>query len=187
MSRTFDVAVLVGSLRRASITRKAALALMAAAPASLQCRMVAIDLPLYNEDLEAAPPPSWTQFRREMASADAVLFATPEYNRSMPGNLKNAVDVGSRPYGHSIWDAKPAAIVSVSPGKIGGMGANLALRQALVFINTPVMQQPEAYIGGAADLFDDDGTVKNADTAKFLGAYMTAFAKWAAALAPAKN
>ena len=187
MGKTFDVAVLVGSLRKASITRKAALALMAAAPASLTCRMVGIDLPLYNEDLEAAPPPAWRQFRQEMGRADAVLFATPEYNRSMPGNLKNAVDVGSRPYGHSIWDGKPAAIVSVSPGKIGGMGANFALRQALVFINTPVMQQPEAYIGGAAELFGDDGTVKNADTAKFLDATMTAFARWVAALAPAKD
>jgi chromate reductase len=187
MSKTFDVAVLVGSLRQGSITRKAARALMAAAPASLKCRMVALDMPLYNEDLEAAPPESWARFRQEMAKADAVLFATPEYNRSMPGNLKNAIDVGSRPYGHSVWDARPAAIVSVSPGKIGGMGANMALRQALVFINVPVMQQPEAYIGGAADLFDDDGTVKNAETEKFLGAYMAAFAKWAAALAPAKG
>ena len=187
MSRTFDVAVLVGSLRRASITRKAALALMAAAPPSLRCRMVAIDMPLYNEDLEAAVPESWAVFRREMAQADAVLFATPEYNRSLPGCLKNAIDVGSRPYGKSIWNGKPVAIVSVSPGKIGGMGANLALRQALVFINTPVMQQPEAYIGGAAELFGDDGTVKNADTAKFLDATMTAFARWVAALAPAKD
>jgi chromate reductase len=185
MGKTFDVAVLVGSLRKASITRKAALALMAAAPASLTCRMVGLDMPLYNEDLEAAPPPAWRHFRQEMGRADAVLFATPEYNRSMPGTIKNAIDVGSRPYGHSIWNGKPAAIVSVSPGKPGGMAANLALRQALIFVNVPVMQQPEAYIGGAADLFGDDGTVGNADTAKFLCAFMTAFAGWVAALAPA--
>ena len=187
MSKTFDVAVLVGSLRQGSITRKAARALMAAAPASLKCRMAALDMPLYNEDLETAPPESWARFRQEVAKADAVLFATPEYNRSMPGNLKNAIDVGSRPYGHGVWDAKPAAIVSVSPGKIGGMGANMALRQALVFINVPVMQQPEAYIGGAADLFDDDGTVRNAGTAAFLEKFMAAFADWAAKLAPAKG
>lgn len=187
MTTPFDVAVLVGSLRKGSITRKAALALMAAAPASLKCRLVGIDMPLYNEDSEAAPPPAWTQFRQEMATADAVLFATPEYNRSLPGNLKNAVDVGSRPYGKGVWNGKPGAIVSVSPGKIGGLGANMALRQTLVFVDVPVMQQPEAYIGGAAELFGDDGSVKNADTAKFLGAYMTAFAQWVGKLAPAKG
>ena len=186
MTTPFDVAVLVGSLRKGSITRKAALALMAAAPASLKCRFVSLDMPLYNEDAEAAPPPAWTQFRQDMASADAILFATPEDNRSLPGNLKNAIDVGSRPYGKSVW-GKPGAIVSVSPGKIGAMGANMALRQTLVFVDVPVMQQPEAYIGGAAELFGDDGTVKNADTAKFLGAYMAAFAQWVAKLAPAKG
>lgn len=184
MATIYDVAVLVGSLRKASITRKAAHALIAAAPPALRCRIVEIDLPLYNEDHEAAPPEGWVRFRREMAGADAVLFATPEYNRSLPGNLKNAVDVGSRPYGNSIWNGKPGAIVSISPGKIGGMGANMALRQTLVFVNVPVMQQPEAYIGGAAELFGDDGAVKNADTAKFLAAYMAAFAAWVAKLAP---
>lgn len=187
MTKSFNVAVLVGSLRKGSITRKAALALMAAAPASLKCRMVGLDMPLYNEDAEAAPPQAWVQFRQEMAQAEAVLFATPEYNRSLPGNLKNAIDVGSRPYGKSIWSGKPGAIVSVSPGKIGGLGANMALRQTLVFVDVPVMQQPEAYIGGAAELFGDDGAVKNADTAQFLGAYMAAFAGWVAKLATAKG
>jgi chromate reductase len=187
MTAPFDVAVLVGSLRKGSITRKVALALMAAAPASLKCRMIGLDMPLYNEDAEAAPPPAWAQFRQEMSRADAVLFATPEYNRSLPGNLKNAIDVGSRPYGKSIWTGKPGAIVSVSPGKIGGLGANMALRQTLVFVDVPVMQQPEAYIGGAADLFGDDGTVKSADTAKFLDTYMAAFAGWVAKLALAKG
>ena len=187
MTKPYDVAVLVGSLRKASITRKAALALMAAAPESLKCRMVGLDLPLYNEDAEAAPPQAWTQFRQEMGSAEAVLFATPEYNRSIPGNLKNAIDVGSRPYGKGVWNGKPGAIVSVSPGKIGGLGANMAVRQTLVFVDVPLMQQPEAYIGGAAELFGDDGTVKNAETAKFLGAYMAAFANWVAKLAPKKD
>jgi chromate reductase, NAD(P)H dehydrogenase (quinone) len=184
MTTPFDVAVLVGSLRKGSITRKVARALMAAAPATLKCRLVGLDMPLYNEDGEAAPPPAWTQFRQDMAGADAVLFATPEYNRSLPGNLKNAVDIGSRPYGKGIWNGKPGAIVSVSPGKIGGLGANMALRQTLVFVDVPVMQQPEAYIGGAAELFGDDGSVKNPDTAKFLTAYMAAFAAWVAKLAP---
>ena len=187
MTAPFDVAVLVGSLRKASVTRKAALALMAAAPANLNCRMVAIDLPLYNEDLEAAPPPSWVRFREEMATADAVLFATPEYNRSMPGCLKNAIDVGSRPYGKSVWNGKPAAIASVTPGKLGAMAANLALRQALIFINVPAMAQPEAYIGGAAELFADDGGVKSAETRHFLETFMTAFASWVEKLAPARG
>lgn len=187
MGRTFEVAVLVGSLRKASITRKAALALIAAAPASLKCRTVAIDLPLYNEDLEAAPPESWTRFRTEIAAMDAVLFATPEYNRSMPGCLKNAIDVGSRPYGKSVWNGKPAAIASVTPGKLGAMAANLALRQALIFINVPAMAQPEAYIGGAAELFADDGGVKSAETRHFLETFMTAFASWVEKLAPARG
>jgi chromate reductase len=187
MNRTFDVAVLVGSLRQASITAKAARALMAAAPPNLRCRKVAIDMPLYNEDLEAAVPESWAVFRREMAKADAVLFATPEYNRSMPGCLKNAIDVGSRPYGKSIWNGKPAAIASVTPGKLGAMAANMALRQALIFINVPVLQQPEAYIGGAADLFGDDGGVKSAETGEFLKTFMAAFAQWVERLAPAKG
>ena len=177
---SFDVAVLVGSLRKGSITRKAALALMAAAPASLKCRMVGLDMPLYNEDAEAAPPPAWTQFRQEMAAAQAVLFATPEYNRSLPGNLKNAVDVGSRPYGKSIWSGKPGAIVSVSPGKIGGMGANFALRQTLVFVDVPVMQQPEAYIGDGFHLFGQDGEIAKDGTEKFFQKFIDAFAEWIA-------
>jgi chromate reductase len=183
MTTPFDVAVLVGSLRKGSITRRAALALMAASPASLKCRMVEVDMPLYNEDIETSPPHAWTRFRGEMASADAVLFATPEYNRSLPASLKNAVDVGSRPYGKGVWNAKPGGIVSVSPGKIGAMGANMALRQTLVFVDVPVMQQPEAYISGAADLFGEDGTVKNAETEKFIRDYMAAFAKWVEKLA----
>jgi chromate reductase len=187
MTTPFDVAVLVGSLRKGSITRRVARALMAASPPSLNSRMVDVDMPLYNEDAEAAPPHAWTRFRAEMAGADAVLFVTPEYNRSLPGSLKNAVDVGSRPYGRGVWNAKPGGIVSVSPGKIGAMGANMALRQTLVFVDVPVMQQPEAYISGAHDLFEDDGAVKNAETAKFIESYMVAFSKWVTKLAVAKG
>jgi chromate reductase len=111
-------------------------------------------------------------------AASAVLFVTPEYNRSVPAALKNAIDVGSRPYGKSVWDAKPGAVVSVSPGAIGGFGANHHLRQSLVFLNVPTMQQPEAYIGGAAKLFDDKGQMINEDTRKFLQGFMEAFARW---------
>lgn len=109
-----------------------------------------------------------------------MLFATPEYNRSVPGALKNAIDVGSRPYGQSVWDRKPAAVVSVSPGALGGFGANHHLRQSLVFLNMPAMQQPEAYIGGAATLVDDSGNIQNEGTKKFLTGFMRAFADWVA-------
>src|SRR5205085_8911310 len=103
------------------------------------------------------PPSEWCNFRDQVRPCDGVLFVTPEYNRSVPGALKNAIDVGSRPYGQSVWDGKPGAVVSVSPGAVGGFGANHHLRQSLVFLNVPAMQQPEAYIGGAAELFDTDG------------------------------
>jgi chromate reductase len=107
-----------------------------------------------------------------------VLFVTPEYNRSVPAPLKNAIDVGSRPYGKSARDGKPAAIVSVSPGAIGAFGANQHLRQSLVFLNMPPLQQPEAYIGGAANLFDAEGKLANPGTADFLKKFMEAFAAW---------
>ncbi|MEQ1504805.1 MAG: NAD(P)H-dependent oxidoreductase, partial [Myxococcota bacterium] len=136
MARTFEVAVLVGSLRQASISRQIAHALVASLPPSLHCRFVEIrDLPLYDEDLEADEPRPWRRFRDEIASADAVLFVTPEYNRSVPGALKNALDVGSRPGGKSVWSRRPAGIASVTPYQLGGFGANHALRQALVFLD----------------------------------------------------
>ena len=138
------------------------------------------DLPLYNEDLENASPkpPAWFSFRERIRAADAVLFVTPEYNRSVPGALKNAIDVGSRPYGQSVWSGKPAAIVSVSPGVIGAYGANHHLRQSLVFLDMPPMQQPEVYIGGAASLFDQDGNITNDTTRQLLERFMQTFAKW---------
>jgi len=178
---TFDVAVLVGSLRRESFTRKLAKALIALAPPSLRMEMVEIGaLPLYNEDLEASLPPAWAAFRDRLNRADGVLFATPEYNRSVPGALKNALDVGSRPYGKSVWNGKPAGVVGVSPGAIGAFGANHHLRQSLVFLNMPTMQQPEAYVGGAAALFDASGALVNESTREFLKGYATAFAQWIA-------
>ena len=179
MTEKRDVAVLVGSLRAASWTRKVAKALIALAPETLAFRFVEIgDLALYNEELETNVPASWAKFRDEMASAEAVLFATPEYNRSVPGLLKNAIDVGSRPYGKSVWDHKPAAVVSVSPGAMGGFGANHHLRQSLVFLNMPVLQQPEAYIGGAAKLLDEAGAPLTDGTRDYFKSIMTAFAAW---------
>ncbi|MGH8041024.1 MAG: NADPH-dependent FMN reductase [Rudaea sp.] len=176
---TIDVAVLVGSLRKDSLNRKFARVLSGLAPASLRLEIVEIgDLPLYNIDLETAPPPAWVVFRERMQRAQAVLFVTPEYNRSVPGALKNAIDVGSRPYGHSVWSGKPAAIVSVSPGAVGGFGANHHLRQSLVFLDMPTLQQPEAYIGGAEKLLDAQGALATDATREFLAKYLRAFAAW---------
>jgi chromate reductase len=148
--------------------------------ANLEFDQVAIgDLPFYNEDLEtASPPPQWTAFRDRIRAADAVLFVTPEYNRSVPAVLKNAIDVGSRPYGKSVFDGKPAGVVSVSIGPISGFGANHHLRQSLVFLNMPVLQQPEVYIGNATALFDKDTGKLNESTRKFLGTFVDAFGHW---------
>ncbi|WP_332855032.1 NADPH-dependent FMN reductase [Duganella sp. S19_KUP01_CR8] len=176
------VAVVIGSLRKDSLNRKFAHELIAMAPPSLQLEIVEIgELPLYNQDLEengATAPQAWAQFRQRMQAAQAVLFVTPEYNRSVPAPLKNAIDVGSRPYGSSIWSGKPAAIVSVSPGATGGFGSNHHLRQSMVFLDMPLLQQPEAYIGGAAKLLDDNGKLNNDSTREFLQKFMTTFAAW---------
>lgn len=182
MAGKHSVAVLIGSLRKESFSRKVAKALIALAPASLECRIVEIgDLALYNEDLDVAGakvPDGWSRLRAEMKPAQAVLFVTPEYNRSIPGVLKNAVDVASRPYGQSTLDGKPAGVVSVTPYQLGAFGANHALRQTFSFLNMPVMQQPEAYIGNAGDLFDDKGQLESQDTREFLTKFMSAFDAW---------
>jgi chromate reductase len=181
VDRTFDVAVIVGSLARASLNRKMAGALIGVAPPSLAPAIVEIgELPLYTPDFEADPPPTVRAFRERIARADAALFVTPEYNRSVPGVLKNAIDVGSRPYGKSVWAGKPAAVVSVSPGAIGAFGANHHLRQSLVYLDMPTMEQPEAYIGGAAKLFDEQGALVNDGTREFITKFMQAFAQWIA-------
>jgi chromate reductase len=179
------VAVLVGSLRRESLNRAFAAALVELAPETLELRDVPTgDLPLYNQDLEADVPAAWAAFREAIRSFDAVLFVTPEYNRSMPAVLKNALDVGSRPSGKNVWAGKPCAIVSVSPGAIGGFGANNHLRQSLVALDMPTLQQPTAYIGGADKLLGADRRVANPQTREFLGKFMAAFAEWVERLAP---
>jgi chromate reductase len=175
-----DVAVLVGSLRREAYTRKLALAISELAPPSLKLEIVEIGgLPLYNQDDEdGTPPPSWTAFRERIRRADAVLFVTPEYNRSVPGALKNAIDVGSRPSGKSAWSGKPGAVVSASPGALGAFGANHHLRQSLVFLDVLVLQQPEAYIGGVAGLLDATGKLADEGARERLGRFIQAFAAW---------
>ena len=181
MDKSMNVCGLVGSLRKASFNGMLANALISLAPPSMRLDIVEIgQLPLYNEDLEsAAPPAPCTMFRRRIKAADAVLFVTPEYNRSVPAVLKNALDVGSRPYGRSVWDRKPGVIVSGSPGAIGGFGANHHLRQSLVFLNVPTLQQPEAYLGHVDKLFDEHGKLAGDSTRKFLEGIMQAFASWA--------
>lgn len=180
MTTAFKVAVLVGSLREASLNRKLAKALVALAPDGLEFEFLPIgELQFYNQDLEdKGAPACWKAFREAISDVDAVLFVTPEYNRSVPAALKNALDVGSRPMGESVWNGKPAGVVTGSPGAIGGFGANHALRQSLVFLNMPAMQQPEAYVGGIGDMFAGDGSVKDEDTKKFLAGFMESFAQW---------
>ncbi len=178
MSKTHTVAVIVGSLRGNSFSRKAAQALARLAPANLGLEIVEIgDLPLYDEDREGDEAPAeWTRFRDKVHAADAVLFVTPEYNRSVPGLLKNAIDVGSRPYGQAVWSGKPAAVMSLSQGALGGFGANHHLRQTLVFFDMPLLQQPEAYVGNAGTLFDDDGRFTSEGTEAFFKTFVDAFA-----------
>ncbi|MDK3024327.1 NAD(P)H-dependent oxidoreductase [Cupriavidus taiwanensis] len=184
MSDPRDVVVLVGSLRKESYNRKLAKALIALAPAQLKLEIVEIgSLELYNQDLDDKPTQAWTAFRDRIRRADAVLFVTPEYNRSVPAPLKNAIDVGSRPYGSSVWDGKPGAIISASPGAIGGFGANHHLRQSLVFLNVPILQH-EAYISGVDKLFDEQGGIANESTKGFLGKLLTTFAAWIERTAP---
>jgi chromate reductase, NAD(P)H dehydrogenase (quinone) len=188
LDKPINVCVLVGSLRKASLNGMLANALISLAPSSMEPEIVGIGrLPFYNQDLErlSDPPPApWTAFRQRVKAADAVLFVTPEYNRSVPAVLKNALDVGSRPYGSSVWDRKPGAIVSSSPGAIGAFGANHHLRQSLVFLNVPTMQQPEAYVGHADKLFDEHGRLVSDGTRKFLQEFMQAFANWVEVFRP---
>ncbi len=178
--KKYKVAVLVGSLRKESFNRKVAKELIRIQPDSLDMEIVEIrDLQLYDQDLDdtGTPPQGWTAFREKVGAADAVLFVTPEYNRSIPGALKNAIDVGSRPYGHSVWQGKPGAVVSVTPGGLGAFGANHALRQSMVFLDVPMMQQPEAYLSNISKSLDDDGRLIEA-TEKHLKAFMDAYARW---------
>lgn len=179
MNTNRDVAILVGSLRKDSLNRKLANALIALAPVELKLEIVEIgNLPLYNQDFESDPLQTVLEFKRRIEASDAVLFVTPEYNRSVPGVLKNAIDTGSRPFGKSVWDGKPGAVISVSTGAIGAFGANHHLRQSLMFLNIPTMAQPEAYIGSAKSLFNDKGDLINDSTCDFLGKFLQAFSRW---------
>ena len=176
----YRIAIIVGSLRKGSLNRKMGRAICGLRDDNLECSTLEIgDLALYNQDLDANPPEQWRRFRDEVAAADGVLFVSPEYNRGIPGVLKNAIDVGSRPYGQSVFDKKPAAIVTVSPGAIGGFGANHQIRQACVFLNMPVMQQPEAYLGHVTDdSFDENGKLKEGPLKDLVVKLAHAFHDW---------
>jgi chromate reductase len=176
----YKIAIIVGSLREASLNRKLARSICAMRNDNLECSMIEIgDLPLYNQDSDANPPEEYVRFRQQITEADGVLFVSPEYNRGIPGVLKNAIDVGSRPYGQSAFDKKPAAIVTASPGSIGGFGANHQIRQAAVFLNMPVMQQPEAYLGHVSDdSFDADGCLKEGPLKQLVASLAHAFHDW---------
>ncbi|WP_066070850.1 NADPH-dependent FMN reductase [Neobacillus soli] len=172
------IGILLGSLRKESFSKKIAANVAALFPKGYETEIVEIgNLPLYNQDFddENNVPAEYTAFRNTMKEIDAVLFVTPEYNRSVPAVLKNALDVGSRPYGASVWNAKPAAIISQSPGNLSAFGANHHLRQSLVFLNMPIVQQPEAYIGNVAALLDENGKIKDEKTVQFLQSFADAF------------
>ena len=174
------IAVVVGSLRADSLNRKLAKALCNLSPGTLDCGIVEIgDLPLYDPDADGQPPEPWVRFRESIRASEGVLFVSPEYNRSIPGALKNAIDVGSRPYGGSAWAKKPAGVVTASPGGIGGFGCNHALRQCCVFLDMPVMQQPEAYFGGITDeKFAPDGAIADEGLRRIATAFASAFSEW---------
>ena len=179
---SYKIAILVGSLRKDSINRKVARSMCTITGDNFDCDLIEIgDLPLYNQDYDSQPqqPEQYTRFRDQVRAADGVLFCTPEYNRSVPGVLKNAIDIGSRPYGQSVFDKKPAAIVTASPGAIGGFGANHHLRQSCVFLNMPMMAQPEAYLGGVSDdSFDADGKLKDGPLKDVVTKLAHAFHDW---------
>lgn len=160
---TRKIGLLIGSLRKESFNKKVGESLASLLPDGYEPVFIDISqIDMYNQDLddENTPPTSWSDFRAAVKKLDGLIFVTPEYNRSVPAVLKNALDVGSRPYGQNVWDSKPGLVVSVSPGAIGGFGANHHLRQSLVFLNVPTLQQPEAYIGNIVNLINEDGSIK---------------------------
>lgn len=173
------IAVLVGSLRKESFNRKIANEMIRLAEGKLDMEIVEIgNLQLYSEDLDQNPTQEWRAFRQKIQSADGILVVSPEYNRTIPGALKNAIDVGSRPYGSSVWPGKPGAVVTSSISSLGGLAANHHIRQAFVFVDVPLMQQPEAYIGNSSKIFGEDGKTVVKDTEKFLQTFLDAFQKW---------
>ena len=176
---THTVAVVVGSLRKQSFSLRIAQALAKLAPASLKLNIVTLEgLSFFNQDMEATPPADWVKFRETIKASDAVLFVSPEYNRATSGVLKNAIDVGSRPYAKSSFLGKPVGIVSSSPGPQGGVSASLDLKRILPGIVGPILQQPEIYLNHIGDAFDEQGEIVKDGLQPVMQAYIDAFAAW---------
>jgi chromate reductase len=181
MATPHSALVIVGSLRKQSFSLKIAHALAKLSPDMLKLDVVTLhELGFFNQDLEASPPAEWLAFRDKIKASDGVLFVTPEYNRSIPGVLKNAIDIASRPYGQSSFGGRPVGIVSNSPGVLGGVNAAKHLQQILPGISGPIMQQPETYLSGVGDAFDDKGELTKDSLRDILKAYAAAFAAWVA-------
>jgi len=170
------VGIVVGSIRNNSFSEQLGKNIVELLPEGYEAEFIEIgNLPLYNQDSDQDIPEVYTSFRETVKALDAVVFVTPEHNRSVPAALKNALDVGSRPYGSNVWDGKPALIVSQSPSNLSGFGANHHLRQVLAFLNMPVVQQPEVYIANVHELLGEDGKITNEDTVGFLQSAVNAF------------
>jgi chromate reductase len=179
------IGILVGSLRKESFNRKTANALIQLASQDLHCEIIEIgNLPLYSQDDDENPPLPFKTFREKIKSCDGIIFVTPEYNRSVPGVLKNAIDIGSRPYGQSAWAKKPAGVISVSIGGMGGFGANHHLRQSLVFLDMPALQQPELYIGHASKLFNEQGMLLDDQVKNLLSKFLQSYEQWLNTVSP---
>lgn len=180
--RQYAIAVVVGSLRKESVNRQLAQALIKLAPAELSLKLLDVDLPLFNQDKESDPPESVRQFKAAIQAADGVVFVTPEYNRSIPGVLKNALDQGSRPYGKSVWTGKPAGVLGASIGAYGSAMAQQHLRNVLAFLDMPTMAQPEGFFQIGDDFLDTDAQV-NAASRKYVQRWINAYAVWVKKLA----
>lgn len=175
------IGIIAGSLRKESYSKKIAKAILPMAPNGFEFKIISIDdLQAYNQDFDDynKVPETYTKFRNDMSTVDGVIFITPEYNRSVPGVLKNAIDIGSRPYGKSVWNNKPAAVFSSSTGNISGFGANHHLRQSLVFLNMPTMQQPEIYLAHVEKDFDEQGNVVAGSLKGFIQKAVDAYIVW---------
>jgi len=173
----YNIVTIAGSLRKDSFSLKIANALAKLAPASLKLEVITpAGISFFNQDLEGAPPADWLSFREKLQKSDGVIFVTPEYNRAIPGVLKNAIDVASRPYGKSSFNGKPIGIIANSPGPLGGVSAAKTLQTILPGISGPIMQQPEAYLNGVGDAFDADGNLTKESLKPVLQAYIDAFA-----------
>jgi len=174
-----EIAVIVGSIRKDSFNRKLAKALIKLAPKEFRCEILRIDdLPVFNQDHDENPPQPVVRLKSQITAADAVLFVTPEHNRSIPTALKNALDWASRPYGKSVWAGKPAGVVGTSPGAIGTACAQQHLRNILAYLDMPTLGQPEVFIHFAEGLIDDNGNVANEGTRKFLQRFIDRYVAW---------